>query len=51
MTNTDSETTSTNDNDLMNAESTNNVEDNVPISKNTRPTIRNPCITTITSLV
>ena len=41
MNNTDSATTSINDDDMMNAESTNNVEDVDPISKNSPTTIRN----------
>ena len=47
MTNADSVKTSNQNNDLMNADSTNNVEDNDPVPKNITPTIRNPCITTI----
>ena len=46
MTNTDSATTSINNNDLMNAESTSNVEDVSPVSKNSTPTIRNLRATT-----
>ena len=42
MNNADPATTSNQKNDLMNTESTNNVEDNDPILKNTTLTILNP---------